>query len=279
MMDDLSQVARKIETHEALAWAACIEAAASLPGNPLGAQVDRSGNTPLCALTAFDFSIFNRVIALGVETPATEDDIDNVLTFYAGRAQSRYLVEVTPASEPRTLVDSLVRRGLRPTGHREAKCWRDVDDIPSPPLDIEVRELSVNDREQWTAVNIAAWETPSFFGPWFGATLGRDGFRHYGVFDGDLLVSTAALYITGDVAWSGFSATRPEHRGHRYQVATHIKRLQDAAAIGCRIVHTETAAGTPESPNPSLRNELRVGFSRIYDKENFALTSDTTAAS
>ena len=230
---------------------------------------------PLATVAAFNFGIFNRVIALGVQAPATEGDIDALKVFYSTRSQSRFKVEVTPVSKPQSLVDSLTRHGLAETGEREAKCWRNVENIPAQLPGVEVRELSALDREQWAAVNTAAWEMPSLFGTWFGATLGRDGFRHCGVFDGDLLVSTGAIFSSGKIAWCGFEATLPSHRGRGYQVATLIRLLGEAASMGCSLVHTETGAGTPEPLGPSLRNQLKVGFNRIYDKRYYVPSAPT----
>lgn len=267
---DAEDIARIIEIHEAETWAACMRAAASISGNPLKVEVEREANTPLSALTAFNFGTFNRVVALGVEMPAKESDIEFLQQFFSSHSQTRYLVEVTPASRPSDLNEMLRRHGLSPTVDRVAKCWRTLDNIPAAIEGIEVRELFANDRAQVEAVNIAAWEVPGFFAPWFGATLGCDGFRHYGSFDGDILVATAAMYVTGDLAWSGFGATHPKHQGRGYQTARLVRLLQEAAAMGCRLLHNETSAGTPESPNYSLHNIMKVGFTRIYDKELFA---------
>ena len=267
---DPVEVAKRIETHESEAWRACMEAVVVLPGNPFRAEVDHIGKCSLSTLATVNFGDFNRVMAFGVETPATEEDIVTVQKFFRARSQSRYLIEVTPISRPESLGELLNFHGLGPVEGRVAKSCRFLDDLPPQSPGIEVRELLPSDREAWSAVNVAAWEVPAFFKGWFGATLGREGFRHYGAFCGDLLVSTGALYITDDIAWSGFSATRPEHRGRGYQTATLIRRLHDAAAMGCTLVHTETDAETPEKPNPSLRNQISVGYQRVHDKIVFA---------
>ena len=266
MAQDRDEIARVIERHEAEAWAACIEAAARIDGNPLQAEVVWSNGLPVSTLAVFDFAKFNRVVALGVASPATDADLDVIDSFYSSRGQSRYLIEVTPATRPETLPAMLERRGLTPVAEGIAKCWRGVDDIPEAPEGVEVRLLDTNDRDQWASVNVSAWTVPSFFKKWFSATIGAEGFRHYGVFEADRMVSTGAIYVTGDVAWSGFSATRPESRGRGYQTATHVRRLLDARTRGCSLVHTEAVADTPEAPNWSLHNQMKLGFERIYDK-------------
>src|ERR1035437_2247480 len=119
-----------IETHEASAWTACVEAAAALVGDPLQAKVDLSGNAPLSALAALNFGNFNRAVAFDVETPATDEDIIAVQEFFSARSQSRYLIEVTPASGPESLAQSLIRHGLSPTEERVTKFCRNVHNLP-----------------------------------------------------------------------------------------------------------------------------------------------------
>jgi hypothetical protein len=259
-----------IELHEAEAWSRCVEAAAGLENNPLGAQLDRDFNTPLSTLGAFNFELFNRVIALGVQRPANEADISTLRDFFTTRKQTRYSIEVTPSSQPHDLGELLSRNGFAVNAERIAKCWRSVDNIPVDRRNVEVRELSPDDRNQWIDVNLSAWELPSFFGPWFGATLGCDGFRHFGVFEGERLVSVGAMFSRGDVAWGGFGATRRDCGGRGYQVATLLRRLRAASAMGCQIFHTEIAGITPDRVNRSLSNQLGLGFNRIYDKYTYA---------
>ncbi len=269
---DAIEVAKTIELHEARVWAACVAATAATAGNPLLAEVDASGATPLCTLAALNFGIFNRVIALGVQTPATESEVDSLVEFFKSRMQTRFLVEVTPVSQPPALRDALIRRGIVLTGERVAKLWRGVDSIPARPPGIDVVKLSHGDREGLLEVSLRAWAMPKFFGPWFEATLGRDGFHHYGVFADGRLVSSGAMYVSDDVAWTGFGATLPEYRGRGFQTARLVTLLHEAAAMGCRIVHNETDVGTPGSPNTSFRNLSKSGFELIYEKEMYGPT-------
>lgn len=268
MDPDTEALARRIEAHEAQMWAACVEAAGDQPRNPLKASLDRSGSTPLSTLAAFNFGAFNRVIALGVCSPATQSDVDAIKKFYRDHSQTRYLVEVTPVSRPDNIRELLGRAGLAPTDSRVSKSWRSLENIPEYPVDM-VRRLSTDDREQWAAANLAGWGMPKLFAPWFYATLGQEHFQHYGIFDGDEIVSTGAIYFTDGLAWLGFAATRPQYRGRGYQLAMHAKRMREAEALGAELVHTETAAETPERPNPSFRNHMRLGYTHLYDKENF----------
>ena len=265
--------ARRLELHEAEAWALCVEATRDAANNPLLAEVDRDAATPLSTLAALNFAKFNRVIALGVDRPATDSDIERLLDFYASRSQTRFAVEVTPVSEPDDLSAMLRRRALVASGDRVAKCWRSLEEVPSPYDDVEVKLLTVDDVAQYNVVSTAAWGVPRLFGTWFGATLGREGFRHYGVFDGELLVSTVAMYISGDLAWTGFGVTKPEYQGRGYQGARVAKELYDAKELGCKFIHNEAAAGEGDTGSISLRNMSRAGFHHIYTKDVYQLAT------
>jgi GNAT superfamily N-acetyltransferase len=260
--------AAAIELHEARVRAACVAATARWSDNPLGATVDLTGPTRLFALTAMNFSQFNRVVALGAEQSATDDEVARVTTFFAEHHQTRFQIEVTPASQPSDLARMLANHGLVDTGTRTIKSWIDLARVrPDPGVD--VTELTAADRDQWVAVNLATWEMPRLFGAWFGATLGEPGFRHFGVFDEGVLASVGAMCVDGDLAWSGFSATRPSYRARGYHQATVAHRVRAAADMGCRLFHSESAVSASGEASTSSRNHARLGVACSYLKVSY----------
>jgi GNAT superfamily N-acetyltransferase len=108
---------------------------------------------------------------------------------------------------------------------------------------------------------------PAFLAVWFGATLFADGFRHFGVRHDGRIVATGAMYVAESIAWLGFGATLPEHRGRGLQTALLARRVHEAAALDCHLVHSETAAHTAEEHNPSLANMVATGFEIAYEKQ------------
>ena len=258
-------IAQQVEAHEARAWAACVEAAAAAPGNPLAASVDRSSGVAAPALAALNVGLFNRVIGLGVPE-ATVETVDGILASYADRGQTNFVVEVAPVAVPPELTTTLAERGLVDGGYRQAKTWRRPapDDTPAAG---EVVMLGPNDADAFARVNCAAWQVPEFLGAWFGATFGVDGFTHYGVKLDGLVVSTGAMFVSDGLAWLGFGATLPDHRGRGMQTAVLARRVDEAARLGCTLVHSETAAHTADNHNHSLANMISVGFDHGYDKQ------------
>ncbi|MGH9079429.1 MAG: hypothetical protein ACRDYE_04990, partial [Acidimicrobiales bacterium] len=248
--DGERSIASLVEINEAEVWARCIELAATMPGDPLGAVIDRSGPVPLPALTAADSSSFNRVVALGVGAPATPDCIDRIVAHYRDLGQRNFRVELAPVAGPPELTGWLERAGLRPVSEGMTKVWRRLEDVDvdldlglEPAAELcDVRRLTEADAGLVSALNVrawGAWQTPVSLRPWFAATVGRDGFAHYGAFVDDHLVCTGAMCIDGQLAWIGFDATHPRHRSRQLRRSLTCRRLTDAQEAGCTIIHAE----------------------------------------
>jgi hypothetical protein len=257
-----------MEAHEAAVWAQCVGAASALPGNPLDAVIDRSGRMPLMALCAVDRGDFNRVIALGVRESARAEDLDSICSFYEAHGQHNFWIEVTPLTRPSELTDWMAARRMACGGPGTFKMWRRSDHPPAVPSDIDVRRLGPAELDALTAVNVAAWgawSMPVSMASWFGATVGQPGVQHYGVFDGERLVATGALFIGDGLGWLGFDATHPRYQGRKLRQAISSIRMADAAAQGCPVIHAESAI-------PASRRALGDRWQLLYEKQNYSST-------
>jgi hypothetical protein len=241
---DLRRLAVAVEKHEAEVWAAAFAAAAALPGNPLGAVVDRCVAPALAMTRAIASADMNRVVGLGVCSPATRETVAAMVAFYRSLGQSTFRVELSPVASPPELSQWLVDAGLRRTENCISKTWCSTDQVPTTSKEVEVRRLGPEHRDAVAELNALAWGAWESTGPlrtWFGATVGTQNFRHYGLFDGDHLVWVGALMVSGDLGWMGFDATHPRHRGRHISRRGFLVRVDDARRLGCRIIHGETA--------------------------------------
>jgi hypothetical protein len=258
---DLGQLAVDVERHEASVWASCFDAAAATTGNPAGVIVDRSFEPPLAVAQAIDSVDVNRVLGLGMFSPATPETIWAVADFFASHGPSTFRIELAPVASPPHLEKELLDRvGLRRLEGTITKKWGSVEHLPPPSTDVEVRLLGGEHRDEVAELNVRAWGAWEAAGPmktWFGATVGTARFRHYGVFDGGRLVSVQALSVSGELGWVGFAATHPRYRG-RFGRAINVVLLGDARALGCRFVHTEV-----ETRYAATKKSL---LERLYDR-------------
>jgi GNAT superfamily N-acetyltransferase len=269
------KLAKRMEAHESAAWARCAEAVAAVPGNPLDAVVGRSGAVPLVALRAVDRVDLNRVIALGVDSAVREPELDAVCSFYEHNDQTNFRIEVTPVGRPAALTEWILARGLSSDGMGTFKLWRPAGSPPGTAPPVTVRRLTRSDAATLASLSVAAWgawNTPISLAPWFGASVGHGGFRHYGVFDGERLVATGALFVGDGLGWLGFDATHPRYQGRGLRQAISSARMADAAAEGCSSVHAESAL-------PPSRRALKDGWRFLYEKANYSTVRAEVAVS
>jgi hypothetical protein len=231
-----------------------------MPGNPLGLATRALGGGVAVAMSGLDNPFFNRAIGLGIERPATEADVEEVVAFYAEHGATTVAIPIAAHAAPRALVGWVEARGFA-VSRRWPKLWRPLDVLPDPPpTDLRIEQVGIERADDFADVVNAAFEFGDALRPMLPPLVGRRDWLHYLGFDGDVPVAAGAVYLMGDVAWLGFGATLESHRGRGGQSAIFHRRLVDAAARGCRLAITETGPDTPEEPNPSFRNMRRIGF-------------------
>jgi GNAT superfamily N-acetyltransferase len=84
-------------------------------------------------------------------------------------------------------------------------------------------------------------------------------------------IATGALFVQGDVAYLGYGATLPEHRGQGLQRMLLAKRIRVALALGCRWIISETGEAIAGEPSPSLDNMQALGMLPIATRDNYVL--------
>lgn len=233
-----------------------------------GLGFERIGDAAVTIAGKIDVLMYNRTMGLGVENAATENELDAAIACLKGSGAPRFFVSVCPHAQPADLSRWLADRGLQ-RYNQWAKLWRDV----SPPRPVTTRLLIDRiDRyqaEPFGRLASEAFELPEFVAGWMSACVGRPGWSHYIAFDRAAPVATAAMYVSGDVAYFGMAATKESHRRQGAQHALIARRIRDAAAQGCRMIVVEAAEDLPEKPAPSFRNLKRCGFQVAYMRPNW----------
>jgi len=105
--------------------------------------------------------------------------------------------------------------------------------------------------------------------PYTSDLVGRPGWHHYVARDGGDVVAAASMYARDGFAWLGAAGTLASHRGRGAQSALIARRVEDARALGCHTLTTETAHDPPEKPNPSYHNMERAGFQFVYRRPSW----------
>jgi hypothetical protein len=243
-----------IESHEVLMWRRCVEAVAAAPDNPLGIILEDSGPFPMMAMSVVDSDDFNRVVGLGIASPADRGAIETILAFYRDLGKTQFRVEIAPVARPAELPLWLEEAGLHRVPVTVTKLWEPLTDttpVVNDPGDADVRRLDSDDAEavgRLTAIAYGAFDSIDLLQPWFSATVDRPGFIYYGAFENDRLVASSASFVEGGLLWGGFSVTHPRFRSRTIQQSLRARRYHDARELGCRIVHGEIRTDRIKSP-------------------------------
>jgi hypothetical protein len=265
-------IAASCERVEATAWADIVRAISEQPGNVLGARLGQAGALQVPMVAALDFDPFNRTVGLGIDAPAEERQLDDIVAFYESGGLSRFAISISPHARPPELPAWLAARGLI-RGATFAKVWREIQAPPEVRTDLRIEVVGPADAAAWATVQRTAWGMPAAMTPWFTSTVGRPGWLHFIGFDGETPVAAAAMFVAEEACWLGFGATIPTHRrrgDHRAMVA---RRIREAAGLGCSLLITEADEDTPQAPNPSYHNLVRAGFRLAYLKSNYILAA------
>ena len=218
-------------------------------------------------------TMLNRVVGLGLDAPARDDDLDAIEAFFAGHGQPFY-VSLNRKAKPSDLTARLGRRGFT-DGYAWMKFTRGPEPPPTVDTALRVEAVAPEQGADFGDVVAAGYGLEPFVGTWL-AELPRTTWRCYVAYDGDEPAGAAALYVHGGTGYLCFAATRPEHRRKGAQGALLATRIGDALEAGCSSLVTETGERIPMKPSDSYRNILRFGFEEAYLRPNY-LSPEPTA--
>jgi GNAT superfamily N-acetyltransferase len=264
------EIAQLLETVEALAVKDAYDALASYRPE-MGASVEDIDGAVCCVLKTVPSTLFNRVLEFGLGAPASEASLDRISELYE-RNELPFVIQLSPLAEPGpdTLKRWLDERGFV-VASNWAKSYRNVEPPTEIQTDLRIVRIGPDDQELYGSVMAQGFGAPDFLRPWFAAPVGRAGWTHYLAFDDETAVAGATMFVpeNSDGAELFGAATLEAYRGRGAQGALIIRRIVDAAELGCRWAVTETQEEIGGERNPSFQNMLRMGFQTAYMRPNY----------
>jgi GNAT superfamily N-acetyltransferase len=201
---------------------------------------------------------FNRVHVCGAEEGLTAEGLARIADRFRQADVDRYFVWLSPGPRMEIVRGWLEGAGMTRRPYvRHPTLARDAT-TPSPvAARIETREMAADEARHLAERHQGiAW-------PDYVRSAGAPGFHHFMAFDGGAPIATAVLYVLDDVGWLGTALTGEPFRGRGAQQALIAKRIETAAALGCRILLSETLSFL----EVSLGNLQKAGFRTIFEKE------------
>lgn len=209
-----------------------------------------------------EFERYNRVFALGVAQPTTEEEVDHLVNLFRQHRLPCQL-RLSPNAQPAELPRWLEGRGWTlDQAKTTARFFFQPAELLTLSHPFSIRPVEA--AEVATFAQIACFGHSSVLQRWLLATLGRPGWHHYLAFEEETPIATGVLYIQQRIGWLGWAVTLPAHRRKGAQQALLAHRLNEALKMGCTLVSAETRGETAENPNPSYHNLLRLGFQLAY---------------
>ena len=254
----MSEHWKTAEWIEGRAAADIADAASSFEGIDMAA--DEIDGALVLSAPGIDHVLFNRVLGVGVEHPASEAAVESILGRLAERQVGSYLFQLCPMAAPSEIAGWLRGRGLGPFHRGWDKFVRDTAPVDGPR---DVRVARVETAEQaarFGAIVAAGFELDQELAPLIGTLGSRPGWQLFLAEEGEHALGTGALYVQDGVAYLTFGATHPDHRGRGVHRQVMARRLEEAREMGCRLVVTETGKPVEGLPNHSYQNMLRSGF-------------------
>ncbi len=229
---------------------------------------ERVGTADIAMVAAADILMCNRVSGLGIDAPATEEELDEAIARFQAAGVPRFFVDISPVARPFGLADWILGRGL-PLYNNWVKLTRPVDPIPAALTTARIREIGPEHAGDFGRIVQSVSELPERMAGWMSCLVGRPGRRQFMAFDREKPIGTGAIYCEGEWASFGFAAVIPEARGAGVQAALIAARVRAARESGCKWLSMETAEETLEKPSYSLRNAKKMGFEVAYLRPNY----------
>jgi hypothetical protein len=274
-----TEIAKLVEFTEGDAYEEIYRAATPEVAEQLRLKTARFGAARARVMGSITATLFNAVVGLGLEEPATEQVLDDIVSFYEPYGV-KFMVQVSPFAQPADLPRRLEARGFN-FKDEWVKMYRGVD----PPLvlttGLEIRLVGPDQAQAFADTAMKGFELPPSLhalGTLIAAGIGRPGWRHYLAYDGQVPVATGGLYVKDGVGWCGYGSTLPAYRRRGAQSAMFARRITDAGdgqetEMACNWLVTETDTETTDRPSPSYRNMVHAGFKMAYDRPNYVWSS------
>src|SRR4030095_5714898 len=226
---------------EAAAYSDLFEAAPAELKTALAIRVERIAGMTLFIVPRAPVTIFNRVMGLGLEQPASEPDVEAVIAAYKQAEVRTWWLHWNPFAQPTQFPASLRALGFKEPARRAwAKVLRGTEPPPRIPTDLNIAPARQQNVDAAMAAVAHAFGMPPVMAQWLAALHGRRRWKVYVIADQDRPVGGACLFIDGDRAWLGVAAIAESHRRRGGQGAVMALRIEEAIAAGCTHIVTET---------------------------------------
>lgn len=267
-------LSRAIERAEVNAWRDLYAAAPADFATKVGLSIVEDGDLAWTVCTTIPLIHFNCVKNFGVDSPATEGQLDRLLAQYREQGVLRPWFYVNPHSEPSKLKCWLEARGMHHLSGWE-RIFRDAKPLPGEPLfqmdGVAVERVTAGTAAEWAGFIDRQYRLPT--SPWLLALVGRQGWHHCMARRDGAVVAVRSLFIGPDGAcWSGIDAPVPGIMAPSFDLDAMLGEalVRDGLAAGAKLFVADIEAPHLGRDGPAYRNYAELGFSIAYFRSHYS---------
>jgi hypothetical protein len=215
--------------------------------------------------------LFNRVIGLGEQHPATDELIGRIMDRYWQLGARQYLVHAGAYAKPARLGRKLQQQGLAPYRRSWLKLIRPAVSCARAETRVRVRGAGVADCASVASIVGQAFDLTQTEVEIVAHLIDRPRWRIFIAELDGVVAGVAGMFIKDNIAYCAFAATRPQLRCKGAQRALLQARIEASIVVGCDYIVTETGFPlTADEPSPSYHNMLWAGFRPLSIRDNYA---------
>lgn len=267
------EFAAQIETGEVNAW---LDMYAALPSDfarQFGFTLTQVQEVVLTCCEPIPFVHFNCVKNLGINAPASEALVDELIATYHTAGVQNFTIYHIPHSQPPALSEWLKLRGFQPQGGWD-RIYRNNAALEMPLVvpseNFKVEKVTRATATQWAGHIDAIYGLPT--SPWLLALVERPGWHHYLLRNGEEIVAVRTMYLHPDgMAWLGVEAPVPGVMAPSYDLDLQLCQaiVKDGINLGACYFVADIEAPSPQMDTPAYRNFEALGFKRPYFRSHY----------
>jgi hypothetical protein len=263
--------AARIEAAEARAWTDMYDAAPPGFAERAGLGYRHVGGALVLRWAATGRRYFSRTVGLGVNAPATERQLDDVLAGYAEAGIEMFLLQSLPHCRPAEYEGWLRERGLAPFDAQDRVVRGGEGQEPMPSNGLAIERVEEATADEWAEFLQRVYRLEA--AGWLQQLVDRPGWHQYVARDGGDIVGARGMYIgPDDTAWLGMDGPVPGVHWDRYEpdaaLCAHI--VEDGLARGARSFIADIEAPSDDMDTPAYDCFARLGFARPYVRTHWA---------
>jgi hypothetical protein len=268
------QAAALFEAAEGRSWTDLYAAAPSSWAAGVGLGSREVGGAVVLHWAASGRRYFSRAIGLGMTTPASKEQLNEIVAIWDGMGIEMFLVQSLPHCRPESYEQWLGELGFEPfdAQDRVVRGGQPLDGgWPAPAADeLTVERVTGDTAEEWSDFLQRVYHLDT--GPWLPNLIGRPGWHQYVARRNGEIVGARAMHIGPDgIAWLGMDSPVPGLSTQDCEPDRAIchQIVSDGLAAGARCFIADIEAPSPAFDTPAYDYFSSLGFTRPYVRTHY----------